>query len=58
MYDKNMVKDNFEAVLCHLTEQEEHAKDYILKNIFAQLKRSDWEGVEVKEYWKSLEGSE
>ena len=55
MTDKRMIMENCKAVLYPLSEREEHAKEYVLNNIFSMLKFKDWEGVEVKEYWKNLE---
>ena len=55
MTDKNMVMKNCKAVLHPLSEREEHAKEYVMDNIFASLKLKDWEGVEVNEYWKTME---
>ena len=54
MTDEKMIRGNVNAVLQPLSDREECVKDYVLNNILAVLKIKDWEGVEVKEYWKSF----
>ncbi len=50
-----MVNKNFEAVVHPLTAKEEEVKQYILETFFKPLKKPHWEGIEVKNYWTTLQ---
>ena len=56
MEAESNVRENCEAVLHPLSDREEQVKEHVMNNIFAKLKLKDWEGVEVREYWKNMEG--
>lgn len=54
MMDENMIRRNCEAVIHPLSVKETEAKEYMRKNYFENITMQHWEGVEVKEYWKTL----
>ena len=54
MTDVSMVRNNCEAVLNPLSDKEVNAKETIHNMFFKPLKVHHWEGVEVREYWKSM----
>lgn len=54
MVDEDMVRSNCESVLNPLSDKEIEIKGNIERMFFKPLTLCHWEGVEVQEYWKSM----